>query len=35
LLTWRSSVRIWAELHEKAFRSLGGCPRVIADENNH
>jgi transposase len=22
LLTWRSSVRTWAELHEKAFRRL-------------
>ena len=27
LLTFRSSSRIWAELHEKAFRRLGGCPR--------
>ena len=24
LLTFRSSSRIWAELHEKAFRRLGG-----------
>ena len=23
LLAWRSSARIWAELHEKAFRRLG------------
>ncbi len=29
LLTFRSSARIWAELHEKAFRRLGGVPRVI------
>ena len=29
LLTWRSSARIWAELHEKAFRRLGGCVRVV------
>ena len=29
LLAWRSSARIWAELHEKAFRRLGGCPRVV------
>ena len=29
LLTWRSSARIWAELHEKAFRRLGACPRVM------
>src|SRR5215469_15515302 len=28
LLAWRSSARIWAELHEKAFRRLGGSPRV-------
>src|SRR5438309_3447930 len=33
LLTWRSSARIWAELHEKAFRRLGGCPRVIVLDN--
>jgi transposase len=25
LLVWRSSSRVWAELHEKAFRRLGGC----------
>ena len=24
LLTWRSSAQIWAELHEQAFRRLGG-----------
>jgi hypothetical protein len=29
LLVWRSSTRVWAELHEKAFRRLGGSPRVI------
>jgi transposase len=33
LLSWRSSVRTWAELHEKAFRRLGGCPRVIVLDN--
>jgi len=33
LLTWRSSVRTWAELHEKAFRRLGGCPRLIVLDN--
>jgi transposase len=33
LLTWRSSARIWAELHEKAFRRLGGCPRVVVLDN--
>ena len=25
LLVFRSSARVWAELHEKAFRRLGGC----------
>jgi hypothetical protein len=29
LLAWRSSARIWAELHEKAFRRLGACPGVL------
>jgi len=33
LLTLRSSSRIWAELHEKAFRRLGGTPRVIVLDN--
>src|SRR6516165_8807171 len=33
LLTWRSSARIWAELHEKAFRRLGACPRVVILDN--
>jgi transposase len=33
LLTWRSSVRTWAELHEQAFRRLGGCPRLIVLDN--
>jgi transposase len=32
-LTWRSSTRIWAELHERAFRRLGGAPRVIVLDN--
>ena len=33
LLTWRSSARTWAELHEKAFRRLGGCTRVVVLDN--
>lgn len=33
LLTWRSSSRIWAELHEKAFRRLGCCPKVVVLDN--
>src|SRR6266849_7847799 len=28
LLVFHSSSRIWAELHEKAFRRLGGCTRI-------
>jgi len=33
LLCFRSSSRIWAELHEKAFRRLGGCMRVVVLDN--
>jgi transposase len=33
LLTFKSSSRIWAELHEKAFRRLGGSPRVAVLDN--
>jgi transposase len=33
LLTWRSSTRIWAELHERAFRRLGGAPSVVILDN--
>jgi transposase len=33
LLTWRSSTRIWAELHERAFRRLGGTVKVIVLDN--
>jgi transposase len=33
LLSFRSSARIWAELHEKAFRRLGGCTRVVILDN--
>ena len=29
LLVFRSSTRVWAELHEKAFRRLGGVTRVV------
>jgi transposase len=32
-LTWKSSSRIWSELHEKAFRRLGGAPRVVVLDN--
>jgi hypothetical protein len=33
LLTFRSSSRIWAELHEKAFRRWGGSVRVVVLDN--
>jgi transposase len=32
-LVFRSSSQTWAELHEKAFRRLGGCPRVAVLDN--
>jgi transposase len=33
LLTYRSTSRIWAELHEKAFRRLGGSVRIVVLDN--
>ena len=33
LLVFRSSSRVWAELHEKAFSRLGGSPRVVVLDN--
>jgi transposase len=33
LLAFRSSARVWAELHEKAYRRLGGSPRVVVLDN--
>jgi len=33
LLSFRSSSRIWAELHEKAFRRLGGSTRIVVLDN--
>jgi hypothetical protein len=30
---WQSSTQIWAELHERAFRRLGGTVRVIVLDN--
>ena len=32
LLVFRSTTRIWAELHEKAFRRLGGVTRVVVPD---
>ena len=33
LLSFGSSSRIWAELHEKAFRRLGGSTRIVVLDN--
>jgi Mu transposase, C-terminal domain len=33
LLVWQSSAQTWAELHERAFRRLGGTVRVIVPDN--
>jgi transposase len=33
LLSFQSSSRIWCELHETAFRRLGGAPRVLVLDN--
>jgi len=33
LLCFQSSARIWSELHEKAFRRLGGTPKVLVLDN--
>src|SRR5262245_57970744 len=33
LLVWQSSAQTWAELHERAFRRLGGTTRVIVLDN--
>jgi transposase len=33
LLSWKSSTQVWAELHERAFRRLGGAVRVVVLDN--
>ena len=33
LLTWRSSAQIWCELHERAFRRLGGTTTIVVLDN--
>jgi hypothetical protein len=33
LLVFHSSTQIWAELHEKAFRRLGGTTRIVVLDN--
>jgi transposase len=32
-LVWKSSSRVWAELHERAFRRLGGASRTVVLDN--
>ena len=32
-MVFRSRSRVWAELHEKAFRRLGGSPRLVVLDN--
>jgi transposase len=33
LLVWQSSAQIWAELHERAFRRLGGTTQTVVLDN--
>jgi transposase len=33
LLVWQSSAQVWAELHERAFRRLGGTTHVVVLDN--
>lgn len=33
LVAWKSSAATWVELHERAFRALGGVPRLIVLDN--
>ncbi len=33
LLTFKSSSKIWAQLHETAFRRLGGAPKLVVIDN--
>lgn len=33
LLVWRSSAQVWAELHEHAFRQLGGGTNLVVLDN--
>jgi len=33
LLVFKSSSKIWAQLHEEAFRRIGGAPRVMVLDN--
>jgi transposase len=33
ILTFQSSTRTWPELHEQAFRSLGGATKTVVLDN--
>jgi hypothetical protein len=33
LLTWHSSAQVWCELHERAFRRLGGTTQIVVLDN--
>ena len=33
LLVWKSSTRVWAELHERSFRRLGGAVALVVLDN--
>lgn len=33
LLCWKSSSKVWCELHEKAFRRLGGTTKIVVLDN--
>ena len=33
LIVFKSSTQTWAELHEQAFRRLGGVTRVVVLDN--
>ena len=30
---WKTNQEVWAQLHEQAFRALGGCPRYVVLDN--
>ncbi len=32
-VAWKSGQRVWTELHERAFRRLGGAPRTVVLDN--
>jgi transposase len=33
LLVWKSDSKTWAELHEKAFRRIGGATKIVVPDN--